>query len=228
MTSENHALPVRITDCLKLCYQLRERGERITTNAVREQLQARNPTEPLSGSTVTHLFQWLNSRGYVHHTPYHGVELTPMGEKVAAELVRHHRLLELFLVRIMGFPLDQVDAEADQLEHAISETFEERMDELLGYPTEDPLGDPIPSRMGTVRVPPSRLLSQLEVGQQGTVQRVTDDDPELLRYLATIGLVPGILVCVESITSYGDVYTLLIGESRQMVGEAVVNHVMIR
>ena len=228
MASEIHALPARTADCLKICYQLRERGERITTNVVREQLQAKDPTGRISGSTVTHLFQWLGSYGYVHHTPYHGVELTEAGEKAAAELVRHHRLLELFLVRIMGFPLDQVDAEAEQMEHTLTEAFEERMDQLLGHPTEDPHGAPIPNEMGTVHVPPTRLLSQLEVGEQGMVHRVPDDDPERLRYLMTLGLVPGAWVCIESITPYGDVYTLQIGESRQIVGKAIVNHILIR
>jgi len=228
MTSGIHALPARVADCLKVCYHLRERGERITTNVVRELLQAKHPTGRLSGSTITHLFQSLSSYGYAHHTPYHGVELTEAGELAAAELVRHHRLLELFLVRIMGFPLDQVDTEAEQLEYALTETFEDRMDELLGYPTEDPHGDPIPSKMGTVHIPPTKLLSHLEAGQQGIVHRVTDDDPELLRYLTTLGLIPGTWVRVESITPYGDVYTLMIGESNRMVGKAIVNHILIR
>ena len=99
-----------------------------------------------------------------------------MGERAAAELVRHHRLLELFLVTIMGFALDEVDAEAERLEHAISEEFEDRMDALLGHPTQDPHGDPIPSSSGAVVHVATQPLCDLELGQQAVVRRVSDED----------------------------------------------------
>jgi DtxR family Mn-dependent transcriptional regulator len=147
---------------------------------------------------------------------------------IATELVRRHRLLELFLVRIMGFPLDEVDAEAEQVEHAISDAFVERMDALLGHPTEDPHGDPIPDSVGGIVVPTTQPLSTVVAGQQVIVQRVSDDDPDLLRYLASLGLIPGALVQVETVAPYGGVYTLRVGGQTHAVGDAVTQSVLVR
>ena len=226
MTLDVRALPTRTVDCLKVCYKLHERGERITTSVMRERLQALEPSGQLSDATVTQLFKWLAERGYVRHTPYHGIVLTAEGETAATELVRHHRLLEMFLVQIMGFPLDEVDAEAERLEHAISESFEDRMDAMLGYPTSDPHGDPIPSKMGQVVVTQMQPLSELKPGVQAVVRRVSDDNADMLRYLSSIGLVPGAMVVIESIAPYGDVYTVKVGESTQVVGGPVMLHVL--
>jgi DtxR family Mn-dependent transcriptional regulator len=227
MALDIRSLPTRTVDCLKVCYKLHERNERITTSVMRERLQALEPSGQLSDATVTQLFKWLAERNYVSHTPYHGIVLTSEGETAAAELVRHHRLLETFLVQVMGFPLDEVDAEAERLEHAISESFEERMDAMLGYPTSDPHGDPIPTKMGQVVLPQMQPLSELKPGMSAVVRRVSDDNADMLRYLSSIGLVPGAAVSIESVAPYGDVSTLRIGDTTQAVGGIVMQHVLV-
>src|SRR5579864_7852622 len=126
MAPDLRELSPRAVDCLKLVYKLSERGERVTTSLMRERLAALEPTGQLSDAAVTQLFKWLDEHGYLLHVPYRGVELSQMGRQVALVMTRRHRLLELFLTRVMGYSWDQVDAEAERLEHVISDEFEER------------------------------------------------------------------------------------------------------
>jgi DtxR family Mn-dependent transcriptional regulator len=145
----------------------------------------------VSAPAVSKMMRRLAELRLISHAPYQSVELTPSGEKMALEIIRHHRLLELYLVEAMGFTWDNVHEEAERLEHHISEEFENRIDELLGHPTACPHGDPIPTRGGDIGRTSNRSLAQQQDPERLVVQRVSDEDSELLRHFKALGVVPG-------------------------------------
>lgn len=142
----------------------------------------------VSASTASESIRKLADQGLVHHEKYGAVTLTDSGRQAALAVVRRHRLLETFLVRELGYSWDEVHDEAEILEHAVSDMMLDRIDAKLGYPTRDPHGDPIPSADGRVPTPPARQLSACTDGDQGTVARISDADPEMLRYFDTVGI----------------------------------------
>jgi DtxR family Mn-dependent transcriptional regulator len=174
-----------VEDYVKAIYTLDSgTGGSVTTTALAERLDVRP-------ASVSGMLPKLTALGLVEHVPYKGVRLTERGTRVALEVVRHHRLLELFLVESLGMTWDEVHAEAEVLEHVLSEELEELIAAKLGNPTLDPHGDPIPSRDLTVPVDESTDLYSLEPGENGTFVRVSDADPEMLRFLADRGIAPG-------------------------------------
>lgn len=207
-----------VEDYLKTIYLLREeaqaRGEpgRVTTNALAERLGV----EP---GSVTGMLKKLagekddQSPKLVRHMPYHGVELTEVGEKLALEIVRHHRLLELYLTRVLGFRWDEVHEQADEMEHVISEEFEEKIDHMLGEPVTDPHGDPIPTRAGELPQQTGLVaLAELEPGHVARICRVRDQNPELLRHLETLRLLPETVVTVLERAPFGGPLRLRVAE----------------
>jgi DtxR family Mn-dependent transcriptional regulator len=198
-------LTPRISDCLKVIFAMQERGQKISTSAVREQLG-------VSDATVTMLFKDFAEAGWVEHTPYRGVHLTPLGEHRAMEVIRHHRLLELYLARELGYSWDKVHDEADKLEHVISEEFEDKLDALLGHPTVDPHGDPIPSKDGIIAARKGCSLAQLQVGQSALILRINDQGSEKLCYLGQLGLYPDTHVQMLEHAPFGGPMRILVGE----------------
>jgi DtxR family Mn-dependent transcriptional regulator len=192
-------------------------------------LAARMEIKPASVSAmIRHLAQDEDGQGaYVMHTPYHGVTLTRRGERVAMELLRHQRLLELFLATTLDMSWEQVHDEAERLAPFISEDLEERIATRLGHPTRDQHGDPIPSREGLVDLADDMPLSTLEVGMQAKVVRVPDEDPALLRYLGTLGLIPGAWITIEARTPYGDILTARIGEATHPLAGEIAGRISI-
>ena len=184
-------LTVAAQDYLKAIYGLETAGERVTTSALAARMG-------VSAPSATAMTKRLAELGLVERAAYKGVALTDEGRRSALEVLRHHRLLELYLADRLGLSLDEVHAEADRLEHALSEELEAKIDEELGFPTHDPHGDPIPDRELRLVAGGERTLADLEPGERGSVSRVPDRDPSLLRYLAELGLVPGSNVEVVS------------------------------
>lgn len=170
-------------DYLKHLYVLGQSGK-VNTQALADALE-------VAPASVTGMLRKLTEQGLVSHAPYQGAQLTAEGERVALEVLRHHRLLELFLHRALGVPLDEVHAEAERLEHALSEKLEARIAAWLGDPTHDPHGDPIPSLTGELPARAERRLSQLAVGDRAVVARVPDEDAGQLRALVAADLTPG-------------------------------------
>jgi DtxR family transcriptional regulator, Mn-dependent transcriptional regulator len=176
-------LSVAVQDYLKTIYVLESTGERVTTSALARRMG-------VSAPSATAMTKRLDELGLVERLPYRGVALTDEGRRGALEVVRHHRLLERYLVDRLGLALDEVHAEAELLEHALSEELEAKIDAELGFPTHDPHGDPIPDRELRLVHGESRSLLDLEPGARGSIARVPDGDSDLLRYLGELGLVP--------------------------------------
>ena len=174
-----------VEDYLKAIFEL---GEAKT--------QALADTLEVSPASVTGMLKKLSALGLIEYEKYRGVTLTPAGRKIALETLRHHRLIETYLAEALGYPWHEVHDEAERLEHHISEDFEDRIAEALGNPTHDPHGDPIPGRDGSLPQSLGRPLTEVKIGQEAKITRITNQDREVLEYLAQHDLVPGAVVAV--------------------------------
>ncbi len=206
-------------DYLKAIWKLQSRGE-VTTNALAAELG-------VSPASATAMLKKLDKLGLVRHERYHGATLTPSGERIALEVVRHHRLLELYLMEALGLSWDEVHTEAERLEHHLSEELEARIDAALGFPTHDPHGDPIPTADLVLEAHERVLLCDVAEGDQAVVRRVPDSDAELLRYLASLGLMPEReLIVVEQAPFDGPVTVEVDGE-RHAIGRSVAARIEV-
>jgi DtxR family Mn-dependent transcriptional regulator len=169
----------------------------------------------------------LTAMGLVEHERYRGVRLTPAGERIALEVVRHHRLLELYLMKALGLGWDQVHAEAERLEHYLSEEVESRIDAALGHPTHDPHGDPIPTAELELLTEEGRWLSDVADGTEAVVRRVPDGDPELLRYLASLGIVPDQPVVLVGRAPFDGPVTIEVAGARHAIGRALAEQIQV-
>jgi DtxR family Mn-dependent transcriptional regulator len=204
-----------VQDYAKAIYALQSRGgDAVTTNALAERLGV----TPASASGMV---KRLGELGLVEHQPYRGVSLTENGRRVALEVMRHHRLLELYLVETLGVPWDRVHAEAEVLEHVLSDELEELIAAKLGNPTHDPHGDPIPTPELTIEEGTTQSLDSLQPGARGTFARVSDSDPEMLRFLAQNGIAPGDALEVVDKQPFDGPLFVRFGERIQVLGGAL-------
>ena len=222
-TQEQSACPLSPTteDYLKAIYKL-GREEPVSTKALAGELEVAAPS-------VTEMVKRLAERGLVHREPYKGASLTDTGEKIALEVLRHHRLLELYLKEVMGHSWDELHEEAERLEHHISEAFEDKLDELLDYPTRDPHGHPIPTREGDIEDLATDRLADLEEGERAVICHLADEDPALLEHLEERGLVPGASLEITEAEAFEGPLTVRAEEREaQLVGRVVARSVFVR
>ena len=217
-----HTLTISIQDYLKNIYELTEDGENASTNALAAKLK-------VSAPSVTGMIQKLASSHppLVEYQKHQGVTLTREGKKAALEVIRHHRLLEAWLVQTLGYSWDEVHEEAERLEHVISEDFERRIAAAMGHPLRDPHGELIPTADLKMPLEDSTPLSALRPDQKGTVQCVKAADTNLLRHLESLGLVPGAEIEIKEYSPFDHNLTVKVGRKTTVLGLNVTSKILI-
>jgi len=215
MASQNLPHSVAIEDYAKAIYQLQlDGGDAVSTTLLADRLG-------VTPGSVSGMMKRLDELGLVAHEPYRGVRLTDSGRRVALEVIRHHRLLELFLAEVLEVPWDRVHTEAEVLEHVLSEDLEKLIAAKLGDPSHDPHGDPIPTAELTIEEPDTMPLDALEPGAEGILVSISDSDPEMLRYLAERGIAPGDAFSVVDRQPFGGPLFVRFGEEQHAIGGAL-------
>lgn len=211
-----------IEDYLKTIYVLAEQESPVSTS----RLASARQVKP---GSVTSMIQRLAKLNLVHYAKHYGVTLTEKGQQIALEVIRHHRLIELYLIEALGFTWDEVHEQADILEHVISEKLEERIAAALNHPTLDPHGDPIPAKDGSIIDITTQPLAQLAIGDQATIARIIDDtNSELLRYLSDTGLTLGTPITVQAIAPFDGPITLNVAGTTQIIGHKVGQAILVK
>ncbi|MFB6248382.1 MAG: metal-dependent transcriptional regulator [Salinibacter sp.] len=211
-----------IEDYLKVVYKLEERegSPPVSTGDVARSME-------VSPASASNMIKRLDDLGFLTYEAYEGATLTTPGRTVALEVLRHHRLLELYLKEVMGFSWDEIHEEAEILEHHISERFESRIEEMLGHPSRDPHGHPIPTRDGTVDDLPTRSLADLDEGNAAPIDHIADEDGALLDLLEQRGLLPGATVEVVETRPLDGLLVVAVDGAEQLVGTPVAQKVVV-
>ncbi len=208
-------------DYLKAIYRLEEKGRAVSTGSLSEMLGVSPPA-------VTKAIRQLSHKGLVRYVPYKGVALADAGRAIALEIIRHHRLIETFLHEVLGYSWDEVDAEAERLEHHISEKFEAAIDKLLDYPRFDPHGDPIPRMDGRIHQSTARSLTECNPGDCVEIVRVRDRDPEALQYLGRLAMRVGAVLDVIEKQPFQGPLTLRVNHREHAIGRELAGLVFVK
>lgn len=214
------SLTAPVEDYLKAIYAIEQTGEAAGTNDLAARLNIAAPS-------VSGMVRRLADQGLLSYERYRGVRLTDAGRKAALRTIRRHRVIEAYLAKALGYAWDRVHEEAERLEHAASDELVDKMAEAIGEPGTDPHGHPIPRRDGTIDETPHRRLSDLAAGQRSRVKLVGDEDAELLRYLAKIGIRPGVIVVLAERAPFDGPLTLRVGKNSVQVGPALASRVLV-
>lgn len=212
-----------VEDYLKVIYKLQSGSDAaaVSTGDVARAMG-------VSAPSATSMIKRLDELGFLTYTSYRGAALTASGKKVALEVIRHHRLLELYLREVLDYTWGEVHDEAEHLEHHISEMFESKIEEMLGYPTRDPFGHPIPARDGTLDAVSTRSLAQMDAGEAACIDYIADEDADLLQLLEDRGLLPGAIAEVREVRPLDGILTVAVSGTEQIIGEAVAIKVFVR
>jgi DtxR family transcriptional regulator, Mn-dependent transcriptional regulator len=208
---QHETLTRSVEDYLKAIYRLSPQGRTASTSEIAQRLE-------LSPASVSGMVKRLSEQGLLEHVPYKGVQLTAEGRRAALRMLRRHRLIEAYLVAFLGYTWDTVHEEAERLEHAVSDTMIERMAAVLGHPAVDPHGDPIPTPEGDIHEPASVPLSEVPAGASVEVRQVEEGQPDRLRYIASVGLRPGVRLTVVDRQPFRGPITIEVAGQTHVIG----------
>ena len=208
---QHEPLTRSVEDYLKAIYRLSPQGRAASTSEIAHRLE-------LSPASVSGMVKRLSEQGLLEHVPYKGVQLTPEGRRAALRMLRRHRLIEAYLVAFLGYTWDTVHDEAERLEHAVSDRLVDRMAAVLGHPTVDPHGDPIPTSEGDILEFASTPLAEVPTGATVEIRQVEEGQPDRLRYIASIGLRPGAQVTVLDRQPFQGPITVAVGGRTRVIG----------
>lgn len=209
-----------VEDYLKAIYEIQNMEGKVTTNSLSQKLN-------VTPASVTGMMRRLSSQKLITYKKYQGVKLAPMGQKIALEVIRHHRIVELYLKEALGVTWDKVHEEAEKLEHVISEDIEDKMDEFLGHPTSDPHGSPIPGKNGEVIERKCMRLTEVEPRHTAVVAEVSDHDPRILKYLGKLGFYPQTKIKVDSVEPFNGPMKIEINNKVEFLGAEVAKHIAV-
>ena len=208
-------------DYIKAIYKLQVRGEKAATSALAAQLD-------VADASITDMIKKLSEKGLLHYERYQGVELTTKGRKMALSILRRHRLWEMFLVKFLGYTWDEVHDEAERLEHVTSADLEYRLDQVLGFPTIDPHGDPIPTVDGKFIGTEHTALADCKAGDIVRIARVSDDDSAILKHATTLGFALNSKLIIKEKKSFDGSMLVKVGTKQQFISKEVAQAIFVQ